>query len=76
MAMEWLLHNPTTLLLYHAAGQFFLGIVPKTPNGGVVLTATDEEEFEAKLNDLRPSIRKQLFLTHTGLWVKGVKEWH
>lgn len=65
--MNWLLTNPEALLDRHLAGKPFLAIAPE----GLVFSASDYEEFEAKLNDLRPSFRKRLFLTHTSLWVVG-----
>lgn len=46
------------------------------PDQGIVLSAEDEETFEAKLNDCRPSLRNQLLTTHTNLHVHCVTNIH
>ena len=64
--MQWITDNPDTIFSCHQDGKFFLAIHPKY---GVVFSDGDEEEFEAKRNDLRPSVLRELYFTCTNLWV-------
>jgi len=66
--MDWVLRNPSELLERHVRGQTYLAIHPQC---GVVVAAEDADEFEAQLNDRRPSVLRELFLTSTHLWVRG-----
>lgn len=67
---SWCLNNPEILLQYQQNGRLFIALVP---NRGIVFSSEDAEEFEARLNDLRPSVRKQLFLTHISLWFQPLQ---
>lgn len=66
--MDWILSHPASLLEHHQHGATFLAIHPQW---GIVVAAEDEEEFQAQLNDRRPSVRRELFLTSTHLWIQG-----
>lgn len=65
-AIQWLSENPETILAFHQEGLTFIAVHPEH---GVAISACDEEEFQARLNDRRPSLLKQLFLTNTSLWL-------
>ena len=68
---EWVAKNSEAVYSYHLQGKYFLAI---EPNYGVVHSAADEEDFDAWLNDLRPSVLRRLYLTATSLWVQRAWE--
>lgn len=51
---------------YHEQRRPFVAV---HPDKGVVFAAEDEDEFQAKLGDLRPSVIKQLCFVYADLWV-------
>lgn len=65
-AMAWLMQHPDVLFNLHQEGQHFIALHPEH---GLVITASNFEDFEAKLNDRRPSILRQLYRTCTALFV-------
>jgi hypothetical protein len=67
----WCRQHPDLLFLAHQNGHTFIAI---HPSHGIVITATDIEDFQARLNDRRPSILRQLYLTCTNFWVHFVQE--
>lgn len=72
---QWCRANPDKVYALHetqgARAGCFLAIAP---DGDVVIAEQEESTFEAELNELRPSIRKLLFCTHTVLWVPGTAD--
>lgn len=69
--LRWCLNNPDALIACHLDGRIFIAI---HPDHGIVRSADDEESFEARLNDLRPSVLQKLWTTCTSLWVQAVDE--
>lgn len=67
-AIQWCRDHPEVIFARHQEGELFLAV---HRDHGVVLAAEDLEKFEAKLNDRRPSVLRQLFTTCTALWVVG-----
>jgi len=71
--VDWCRTHPEDLLLAVHAGYPFVAV---HPTHGIVLSAADEEEFDAELADRRPSVLSQLFLTCASLWVTLVDGTH
>lgn len=71
LGFAWCLTRPEEIMRYFLDGYFFLAIHPQY---GVVHCAEDEETFEAKLNSMRPSVKRELYLTCTALWVLPRRE--
>ena len=65
--MNWCFDHPEEIFAAYLDGRRFLAIHPEQ---GIVATAADEEEFEAKLADHRPSVLRQLYCTATNFWVQ------
>lgn len=63
---SWCFKYPEILFALHLDGQRFIAI---HPHHGVVFSAEDEETFDAKIAERRPSVLRQLFFTCTHLWV-------
>lgn len=68
--MNFCINHPEVIFAAHQSGRPFIAIHPEH---GVVISAADEEEFEAELNDKRPSVLRELYKTCTSLFVHPAK---
>lgn len=62
----WCLENLESLREYAESGVTRVAV---HPGYGVVIAEADEEEFNARCNELRPSVLKQLYRTSPQAWI-------